>query len=94
MTQIIEMGTISSRGQIAIPAKIRAELNLTEGEKVLFVSDGDNLLMKRVMNKKSWEEVTRPLREAAKESGFKESDVVDLIHRMRKEEREKNEGNN
>ena len=92
MTQIIEMGTISSRGQIAIPAKIRAELNLTEGEKVLFVSDGENLLMKRVMNKKSWEEVTRPFREAQK--NIREDEVVDLIHKMRREERQKNENNN
>lgn len=93
MAKIIEIGTISSRGQIAIPSKIRAELELSEGEKVLFVLDGDTLLVKKVMTKKTWEEITRPLREAAKKSEFKESDVVDLIHRMRKEKRKKNEDN-
>lgn len=88
-TRIIELGTISSRGQIAIPSKIRAELELSEGERVLFVLEGDTLLVKKVTSKKTWEEVTRPLREAAKKSGFKESEVVDLIHRIRAKKRAK-----
>ena len=89
MAKIIELGTISSRGQIAIPAKIRAELELSEGERVLFLLDGDTLIVKKVMTKKTWEEITRPLREAAKKPGFKEEDVVDLIHRMRAKDRAK-----
>jgi AbrB family looped-hinge helix DNA binding protein len=89
MARMIELGTISSRGQIAIPSKIRGELELSEGEKVLFILDGDTLIIKRVMEKKTWEEVTRPLREVAKKSGLKESDVVDIIHRFRKEKKKK-----
>jgi len=89
MARIIELGTISSRGQIAIPSKIRGELELTEGEKVLFVLEGDTLIIKKVMAKKTWAELTKPLREAAKKSGLKEADVVDIIHRMRKEKRNK-----
>ena len=89
MARIIELGTISSRGQIAIPSKIRGELELTEGEKVLFVLEGDTLIIKKVMTKKTWAELTKPLREAAKKSGLKEADVVDIIHRMRKEKRNK-----
>lgn len=89
MTRIVELGTISSRGQIAIPSKIRGELELNEGEKVLFVLDGDTLLIKKVMTDKTWEELTKPLREAAKKSGFKESEVVDLVHKFRRERRAK-----
>ena len=88
MAKIVEIGTISSRGQIAIPSSIRGELELNEGEKILFVLDGDTLIIKKVMTKKTWAELTKPLREAAKTSGLKESDVVDLIHRMRKEKRD------
>ena len=87
--RIIELGTISSRGQIAIPSKIRAELELSEGERVLFVLEGDTLIIKKVMAKKTWKEITRPLREAAKKSGLKEEDVIDIIHRMRAKEKEK-----
>lgn len=87
MVRIIELGTISSRGQIAIPSSIRGELELNEGEKVLFVLDGDTLIIKKVMTKKTWAELTKPLRSAAK--NIREEDVVDLIHRMRREKRNK-----
>jgi len=89
MARIIEIGTISSRGQIAIPSKIRTELELSEGERVLFILDEDTLIVKKVMDKKTWEEITRPLKEAAKKSGLKESDVVDIVHRIRAEKRVK-----
>jgi AbrB family looped-hinge helix DNA binding protein len=84
MARIIELGTVSSRGQIAIPSKIRGELELSEGERVLFVLDGDTLIIKRVMAERTWKELTKPLREAAKKSGLKESDVMDIVHRFRK----------
>mgnify|MGYP005682676069 FL=1 len=88
MTHIIELGTISSRGQIAIPAKIRGELELNEGEKVLFVLSGDTLILKKITpDKKSWAELTKPLRDAPKK--IREEDVVDLVHKVRREKREK-----
>lgn len=83
MARIIEIGTISSRGQIAIPSKIRGELELSEGEKVLFVLDGDTLIIKKVMTKKTFSELTEPFRRAKKK--IREEDVVDLIHKIRKE---------
>lgn len=83
MTHIIEIGTVSSRGQIAIPSQIRKQLDLREGEKVLFLAEGDAIIVKKVNPKKTWEEVTKPFREAMKNSNLKESDVPDLIHRFR-----------
>jgi AbrB family looped-hinge helix DNA binding protein len=81
--EIIEMGTISSRGQIAIPTSIREHLGLKEGTKVVFAVSEDTLVMKKVESM-SWDEITKPLRDAVKKTGLKESDVVDIIHRMRK----------
>lgn len=89
MVRIIELGTISSRGQIAIPSKIRAELDIGEGERVLFILDGDTLIVKKVMTKSTWREITRPLREAAKKSGLKESDVAGIVQRFRNEKRKR-----
>jgi len=88
-SEAIEMGTISSRGQVAIPSSIRQEMGLEEGSKVLFLLKDHTLIMKKVIPE-SWEEITRPFKEAAKKSGFKESDVDELIHRMRKEKRANN----
>ena len=83
MNEIIEMGTISSRGQIAIPSDIRNQLDLHEGNKVLFVLEDDTLIMKKV-TRQSFAEITRPLKEAAKKSGLKEEDVEGIVHRARK----------
>ncbi len=81
MAETIEIGTVSARGQVAIPAEIREKMHLKEGEKVLFVLEGDAVLMKKVSSL-SWEEITRPLREAKKK--IKESEVPALVHQLRK----------
>jgi len=86
MAEAIDMGTVSARGQIAIPSEIREKMHLRDGERVLFVLEGDSLLMKKVESL-SWEEITRPLRDAAKKSGLKESDVVDIVHKVRKQKK-------
>lgn len=81
MAEAIDMGTISARGQIAIPTLIREKMHLKEGEKVLFFLEGDALLIKKVENL-SWAEITKPLREAKKK--IREEDVPELIHKLRK----------
>jgi len=82
MSEVIELGRISSRGQIAIPSQIRNEMGLEEGTKVLFVLADDTLLIKKVSTK-TFAEITKPLKEAAKKAGLKESEVVDIVHRAR-----------
>jgi AbrB family looped-hinge helix DNA binding protein len=84
MSEIIEMGTVSSRGQLVIPTDIRETLGLKEGSKVLFVMSDDSLLIKRV-NMQTFAEITKPLKEAAKKTKLKESDMNDIIHKMKKE---------
>jgi AbrB family looped-hinge helix DNA binding protein len=80
MAEIIEMGKISSRGQIAIPVEIREEMKLEEGSKVLFFLDEDTLLIKKV-NAQTWEQITKPLRQLKKK--LPQKDVNKLIHGMR-----------
>ena len=57
MVRMIEIGTISSRGQIAIPSNIRAELELSEGEKVIFILEDDTLIVKKLMSPKTWSSI-------------------------------------
>jgi AbrB family looped-hinge helix DNA binding protein len=80
-TEIVEIGTVSSRGQIAIPSGIREEMGLEEGNKILFVLEQDTLLVKKVTTE-TFASLTKPLREAKKK--IEEKDVVNLIHRLRK----------
>ncbi len=67
MPEIIEIGTVSSRGQVCIPNDIREEMGLKEGSKVLFVLQDESLLVKKV-NMQIFEEITKPLKEEAKNS--------------------------
>lgn len=82
--KIVEIGTVSSRGQVAIPSNVRKKLELNDGEKILFAVEGDSLIIKKFNTEKTWEEVTKPLREAARKKGFNESDVEGIVHRFRK----------
>jgi len=76
----VSMGTISARGQVAIPIGIREKMRLKEGEKVIFLCEDDSLMMKKISTL-SWAELTKPLRDAKKK--ITESQVNDLIHAAR-----------
>ena len=86
MNEIIEMGTVSSRGQICIPNGIRQDMGLAEGDKVLFVLQDGSLVVKKV-NMETFAQITKPLKQEAKKNGLKESDVSNIIHKFRKEKR-------
>ncbi|MBS3168080.1 AbrB/MazE/SpoVT family DNA-binding domain-containing protein [Candidatus Woesearchaeota archaeon] len=81
MPEAVETGTVSVRGQVAIPSGIRDRMHLKEGEKIIFLLEGDSLIIKKIEDI-SWEEVTKPLREAKKK--IREDDVNDLVHKIRK----------
>jgi hypothetical protein len=61
-------------------------MGLKEGSRVLFVLLDDNLLVKKVSTE-TFAEITRPLKEAAKKAGMKESDVEEIVTRFRKSKR-------
>ncbi len=84
MEDIVEMATVSTRGQICIPNKIRERMALKDGSKVLFALNGDSLLMKKV-SMETFAEITKPLKEAKKK--IREDEVVDLIHKLRREKK-------
>jgi len=83
MEELIEMGTVSSRGQIAIPSDIRSHMDLNDGSKVIFVLVDDSLLIKKITSK-TFEEITKPLKEAARKASLKEKNVPQIVHRFRK----------
>ena len=81
VSEILEMGKVSARGQIAIPVEIRKEMELEEGSKVIFLLEDDTLLIKKV-SLGTWERLTEPFRKVKKKIG--EDEVAGLIHRARK----------
>ena len=82
MVELVELGKVSSKGQVAIPADIRHEMHLEAGSKILFLLAGDSLIIKRV-TPGTFAEVTKPFKEAAKKAGLTEEDVPEIIARVR-----------
>jgi len=83
MEEVIEMGKISARGQIAIPAEIRREMDLQEGQRVLFVLENDTLMIKKITTQ-TFSQITKPLKEAMKKINLQEKDVLELLQQFRK----------
>ena len=83
-----EFTKLSSRGQVVIPQAVRDQLHLEEGAQFLVVAQDDSILLKKLKTPeiKSWEEITKPFRQAAEKSGFSEKDMDNLISEIRKSE--------
>jgi antitoxin PrlF len=85
----VDMVTVSSRGQVSIPADIRRELDLDEGAKLLVVSEGDNILLKKVDEsfvEKSVEDILRLMWEEAEKADLSGEDAEELVDEHRQED--------
>ena len=83
----IQMITVSSKGQVVLPADMREELSITIGTKLAaFCSDG-MIVLKPVILPKEQEflKAMDAAKEWAAEAGYTESDVAALVKRARKE---------
>lgn len=85
----MEVTTISSKGQVVIPADIRKEMGLFNGAKLMVLTDGDNLLLKPIQKPKlqAFQALVRRSRQYAKEVGLKKGDVPKLLKKVRNESR-------
>jgi len=81
----MEVAKITSRGQITIPIDIRKKLGVKEGDKVIFMEDGDRIF---IMNaaKIAFANMRAAFAGEAVRLGLKdESDVVALVDEVREE---------
>ncbi len=90
----MEIARLTSKGQITIPVEIRKKLNLKEGDKVIFVEEGNKIVFAN-SSMIALKEFQEKMAGKAKESGINsEEDVKKLIKKARKELwEEKYEGN-
>ena len=82
--------TVSSKGQISLPICFRRQMSIDAGDKLVAFASGDTIMLK-VLKLPSIEEFEASLSEAqkwAKEVGYTEADVGDLIKSVREAERE------
>lgn len=86
----VETIKMSSRGQIVIPQDIREELKASEGTIFSVVSSKDAIILKK-LSTPSKEDLIKEIgaialegRKRAEKLGIKESEVPELIQRVRK----------
>lgn len=81
--------TVSSKGQIAIPAKARKEMNISYGDKLAYVVFGDTLIIKpvRMPSEAEFKKSLDEAQEWAASVGLTEDDINDAIKEVRAEKR-------
>ena len=84
---------MSSRGQIVIPQDIREELKASEGTIFSVVSSKDAIILKKILVPskedliKEFGAIALDGRKRAEKLGIRESDVPELVQRVRKSKR-------
>ena len=81
----MELAKITSKGQITIPVAIRRMLGVKDGDKVLFVQEGNKVVMLNASGN-ALMEAQKAFQGVADELGIvDEQDVVDMVKEIRKE---------
>ena len=81
----MELAKVTSNGQITLPTAIRKKLGVKEGDKVLFIEDGDNVIL---LNSSviAIEKIQKSMKGEAEKAGVtSEEGVVNLCKEIRKE---------
>jgi AbrB family looped-hinge helix DNA binding protein len=82
-----DMVTISSKGQLVIPSKVRESMAIREKDKFMLVHDRDTILLKRVHEeklKKCMKELVVKFRTKMEESAISKKDLEAVIRKARK----------
>ena len=85
----INVLTVSSKGQVVLPAEIRKKLSIGSGAKLAAYVSGDVIMLKpiTVPTEKDFAERLDEAREWAASVGYQESDVDDIIKEVRRKKR-------
>ena len=81
--------TVSSKGQISLPASIRKLLSIDKGDKLVAYTSGDVIMLK-ALKLPTIEEFEKSMDEAqdwAASVGYEEQDVNDIIKSVRAKKR-------
>lgn len=79
----MELATVTSKGQITIPVKIRNKLNLKTGDQVFFMEEKGKIVFQNA-SQIALSTIQSEMDGKAEKAGFKtEEDVVDYIKELR-----------
>lgn len=81
----MELAKVTSKGQVTIPAAIRKMLGIREGDKLLFVEEGEKVVLMNASTN-ALLKAQEAFKGVAEELGIKdEQDVVKLVKEIRAE---------
>ena len=86
MSQYVsDITSLSSKGQVVLPISIRKGMNLQAGAKLIVISDGENILLKPIVEPDITEvrSMMDSAMEWASEIGLTENDIDDAIKTVR-----------
>ena len=79
----MELATVTSKGQITIPVKIRNKLSLKTGDQVFFMKEKGKIVFQNA-SQIELSTIQKEMDGKAEKAGFKtEEDVVDYIKELR-----------
>lgn len=82
----IEITRVSEKGQVVIPKPLRKEMNIKKADQFLVFGEGNTVILKKIEKpaiKKTFEEISGPLRKAAKQAGLTKKDLEKAIKDVR-----------
>nr|MBA4405235.1 AbrB family transcriptional regulator [Nanoarchaeum sp.] len=82
----VEITRISEKGQVVIPKSLRKEMNIKKADQFLIFGEGNTVILKKIEKpaiKKSFDEISAPLRKAAKQAGLTKEDLEKAIRDVR-----------
>jgi antitoxin PrlF len=82
---ILEVTSLSTRGQVVIPNDIREKMKLEPGTKMIIIQEGDNILLKpiKVPKMSQFDKIIAIGDDVRNELNLKESDVEKAIQDVR-----------
>ena len=86
---VLEITSMSTKGQIVIPQGIRNELHVESGAKFAVVTDGQNILLKQIEMPKIavFKNLLKRSQRLIKETGISQTEVASIIKKARRENR-------
>ena len=87
---ILEVTSLSTKGQIVIPKEIRKNLGLKPGTKLIVIQEKDNILLKPIIlpKKEQFEKLILFGDKVRESLNLKESDIEKAIEEVRKTKNE------
>ena len=82
----VELTRISEKGQIVIPSSLRKEMGIKKADQFMIFGEDGTVILKKIEKsamKKTFDEIAKPLREAAKQAGLTKDDIKKAIKDIR-----------